>query len=247
MGKIDYRKREDVAPLRSTELDICIVTYNRPFYLKRCIWSILAATSVRHKIFVIDDNSTDGETRPFIKDMHKRGLIHDYIFNEKNNGTARNFNDIITRSTSKLFVMANDDMYFHRWWDFAVLDTYKKFDDCGIVSFYDYTRYGVDKGVEKIDDYTFRVLRTGLGCSLVTRELFEKVGGFSLPHNHLMGYLATPFCVKTSKVKIKRNKHYATIPNYATHMDLSACRLNERVAEEENGYADHRRLFKRAK
>lgn len=246
MEKIDYRNKEQTDPLKRA-IDICIVTYNRPFYLKKCIWSILASTSVKHRIFVIDDNSTDGETVPFIKDMHKRGLIHEYILNTENRGTAKNFNKIIGVSDSNPFVMANDDMYFHRWWDFAVLDIYNKHDDCGIVSFYDYTRYNLDEGVEQVDSNTLMVPRTGLGASLINRELFDKVGGFFLPEGRLMGFLATRFCVDSSKVRIRRNKHYSTIPHYATHMDLPSSKLNDREKEEQNGYAEHRRLFKKQK
>lgn len=208
------------------QIDICIVTYNRLEYLKKCINSIIASTSIKYRIFVIDDGSIDG-TKEWLIKQQNRGLIFDVILNKKNLGTATNFNIVIDKSTTPFFVMCNDDMYFHRYWDFAVMDIINKHDDCGIVSFYDYTRYNLDDGVSKVDDLTLMVPRTGLGSAILNRDLFNKSGKFILPEGAKMGYFATPFCVRCSKTEIKRNKHYATIPNYVTNMDVSKSKLNE--------------------
>lgn len=227
-------------------VDICIVTYNRPFYLEKCIWSIAASTKMQHRVFVIDDNSTD-RTPDLIRVLKERGLIHTYISNKVNRGTAYNFNRIIEASESPVFVMANDDMWFHRGWDDAVFEIYNNYEDAGLVSFYDYSRYNLDEGVEKVGYFVRRVVRSGLGATLVNRALFKDVGGFYLPNGRLMGYLATPFCKKAEASSCDRSKHYATIPHYATHMDMPHCKLNERDILEKNGYADHRRLYKRRK
>ncbi len=213
-------------------IDICVVTYNRLVYLQKCINSIIASTSVKYNLYVIDDSSTDGSVE-WLKKMEKDGKIHHLVLNNKNKGTANNFNEIIRLSKSKVFVMANDDMYFHRYWDLAVIEIMSKFNDCGIVSFYDYARYNLDEGVEKINDNTLKVPRTGLGATLMTREIFELTGGFYLPEGKKMGYFATPFCVKSGKVNITRNKHYGTIPNYAIHMDDPSSKLNERKVLDE--------------
>jgi len=207
-------------------LDICIVTYNRLEYLKKCVHSILASTSVKYRIFVIDDNSSDG-TKEWLAKQKKRNLIHEIIFNKKNLGTAKNFNLIIDASNSPFFIMCNDDMYFHRYWDFAIMDVINKNKNCGIVSFYDYTRYSLDEGVVQIDESTLKVPRTGLGASAIFRNLFETSGKFILPENAKMGFFATPFCNRCSNTKIERNLHYATVPNYVTNMDVSKSKLNE--------------------
>jgi glycosyltransferase involved in cell wall biosynthesis len=208
-------------------IDICVVTYNRLEYLKKCIHSILAATSMKYRIFVIDDGSTDGTTE-WLEKQKNKGLVFDVILNKKNLGTATNFNIVIDKSTSSYFVMCNDDMYFHRHWDFAVMDVINKNNDCGIVSFYDYTRYTLDDGVTKIDETTLQVPRTGLGAAIINRELFNKSGKFILPKGAKMGYFATPFCTRCSNIDFNRNKHYATIPNYVTNMDIPNSKLNER-------------------
>ena len=208
-------------------IDICIVTYNRLIYLEKCINSIIASTTFKYRISVIDDSSNDG-TQEWLQHMKDRGLIHNVIFNKTNQGTANNFNEIIDSTNSKYFVMCNDDMYFHRYWDYAVLDIITTYDDCGIVSFYDYTRYNFDEGVEKLNETTLKVPRTGLGASIINREVFDMSGKFILPDGAKMGYFATPFCNRFSKVNHKRNKHYGTVPNYVIHMDISSCKLNEK-------------------
>lgn len=207
-------------------IDICVVTYNRLEYLKKCVNSIIASTKINYRIFVVDDGSTDG-TKEWLETQKNKGLIYDIVLNKTNIGTAKNFNLIIDKSTSDFFVMCNDDMYFHRHWDFAVMDIINKHEDCGIVSFYDYTRYNLDEGVSKVNETTLMVPRTGLGSAILYRDLFNKSGKFILPEGAKMGYFATPFCIRCSKTEIKRNKHYATIPNYVTNMDVPNSKLNE--------------------
>lgn len=216
-------------------MDICIVTYNRLIYLERCVWSLIAA-SKQVRIFIIDDASTDG-TREWLIKMKLRGLIHKHILRDTNQGTAKNFNSVIRASDSDYFMMCNDDMYFHRGWQEATNDIIEDYADAGIVSFYDYTRYRLDGGIP-LSDKVWRVVRTGLGASVMYRKLFDATGGFVLPHGRLMGFFATPFCKRAKNTRITRNNHYATIPNYAIHMDILSCPLNEKDTLEE--YIKHR-------
>jgi len=223
------------------KLDICIVTYNRLEYLKKCIWSIIASTSCQYRIFVIDDHSPL-DTQEWLISMQERRLIHTIILNDKNLGTATNFNKIIDASDSDWFVMANDDMYFYRYWDCACLDIINHYKDCGLVSFYNYTRYNLDPGVEKLN-HVLRVPRTGMGATLVLRDLYEQAGKFNLPKHKIMGFFASKFCQAASKVALGRNRHYATVPHYAAHMDLNDSKLCERKYQKD--YIAHRQEHKR--
>lgn len=211
----------------SQKIDICVVTFNRLTYLKKCIWSIIASTTIPHRIFVIDDNSTDG-TKQWLLEMRNRGLIHAISLNEAGMGTARCFNSIIKATEGEWFVMLNDDMYFYRWWDLIGLKIIKEQEDCGIVSFYDYTRLSKDQGVEQISKDLQRVVRTGLGAIFLNRKLYKSVGGFNLPGGRLMGFFATKFCNNLLKSNLARHKIYCPVPHYALHMDNPFCRMNER-------------------
>ena len=205
-------------------IDIVISTYNRHSYLYKCVWSIIATTKTPYRLIVIDDCSSD-ETTNFLTGMKDRGLL-EYHRNEKNLGTSKTLNKGISLVNSEWFVMANDDMYFYRGWDTEVLRI-SKIKDCGIVTFFDYTRM---KFVKKrvIDDKTIEIKSSGLGACLINKELFYKSGCFNLPKGKKMGFFASSFCDKSLKTRLIRNKHYATTPNYAHHMDLNNSKMCER-------------------
>jgi len=151
--------------------------------------------------------------------MEDCGKIDLIIINKTNIGSAKSFNRILSEVKTDWFVMACDDIYFHRGWDENVIETINTFNDAGLVSFFNYTRLTFDKGVEKVSDKAWRLLRTGLGATAIKTELFNQTNGFVIPGDFKMGYFTTPFCIEISKVNMKRNKHYITIPSYATLMD----------------------------
>ena len=216
-------------------IDIVVVTFNRLPYLKKCIASIVASTEVPYRIFVYDDLSSDG-TQEWLLKMRNRGVVDALILSKINQGTAIAFNDIIKSTTSDWFAMCNDDMYFHRGWDIACLDMVNRYEQCGVINFFDYSRYELDDNVTKIADDVYDIPRAGLGSAFVSRVAFNKAKGFILPKGKKMGYMTTPFCERIKK-------HYSilgTIPHYATNMDVVGCTLNEFEYIDKNGYFDTR-------
>jgi len=199
-------------------IDICVVTYNRLEYLKLCVWSILASTTIPYRLFVISDNSTDG-TNAWLLEMKKLGKIDEVIINSENLGSAESFNRVIRATSSEYFVMACDDIWFHRGWDTASLSILNKFNDCGIVTFFNIPQLKSYDQSTKIDETTHKIQATGLGASIVSRKLYDAVGKFSLPANLKMGYFAGPFCGKANKTKLVRRNQYVTVPEYAVQMD----------------------------
>lgn len=199
----------------SLPIDICISTFNRKVYLEKCINSILASTSVKHRIIVHDDGSSDG-SKEWLKNMQNRNKIYKVI--EGKVGTAEALNKAVEYSDSEIVVIANDDMYFHRYWDLSVMDAFTKFKDCGIVTFYNYTRVNLD-GFEKTKSNFLKIQRSGMACTAISRELFNNCGGFNLPKGSRMGYFASSFCEKVISCNFNRKFHYFPVPSYATHMD----------------------------
>jgi len=208
-------------------MEICIVTSNRLEYLKKCIWSIIASTSGEYQIHVVNDNSSDG-TNEWLDDMVARELIYKVTHNNPNKGTANNFNALIKGTKGDWVTIANDDMWFHRGWDKVARGVADRCGDCGIVSFYDYQRIGVDEGVERNEGVAWRVLRTGLGASYINRESFNAAGKFQLPPGKIMGYFATPFCNKLRNSNVARKRVYHLATPMAIHMDFPQNKLNER-------------------
>lgn len=217
-------------------IDIVIVTYNRLPYLQKCVWSILASTTVDYRLFVIDDCSTDGVTAEWLVGMRNAKKIHAIELNKKNQGTDYCFNTIIAATEGDWFVMCNDDMWFHRGWYEECIRIREKHSDCAIVSFYDYSRLELDDGVEDLGD-ELRVLRTGLGASIVKRKYFKLASGFNIPTGKKMGFMATPFC---ARVNNGGGRIYAPKQAGVTNMDVLGCPLNEFQHADESGYFDHR-------
>lgn len=203
---------------RYNSIDICITTFNRLSYLQKCINSILATKKIKGKIIVHDDGSDDGSLK-WLKMMEKRGKI-DKVLSGKL-GTAKAFNSAFNETTSKLVLFSNDDMYFYRFWDYAILNIFNKAKNCGIVTIYDYARVSLDKNnVDHNNDFS-EIFRSGMGCSAVRSDIFKAVKGFNLQGNNKMGYFATSFCnkVKNMEKNFPFVKHYLTTPNFAVHID----------------------------
>ena len=154
-------------------LDICIVTYNRLEYLKLCVWSILASTTVEYRLFVISDNSTDG-TNEWLLEMKDLGKIDEVIINSENLGSAESFNRVIRATSSDYFVMTCDDMWFHRGWDTAGLEILNKFKNSGIVTFFNFPINNKDSQLKRVSDKAYFRQSTGLGSSIISRALLIK-------------------------------------------------------------------------
>lgn len=220
------------------QIDICIGTFNRLPYLQKCIWSIIASTSVPHRILVLNDKSND-DTIIWLEEMKQRKLLH-YLTNGIQLGTAETLNKIIDASNSRWFVFANDDMYFHRFWDFISANIAMCYDDCGAISLYNYTALKVGTNSQAMSDTVLKVKVTGLGATFMYRDLWKQTGGFFLPTTQKMGFFASDFCKSMVKTNIKRKCLYMPLPPYVTHMDMPACKLNEREYSNKVGYSSFR-------
>jgi glycosyltransferase involved in cell wall biosynthesis len=227
-------------------IDIVVATYNRFLYLKKCVHSILASTQIPFRLIVGDDNSPD-HIKQWLVWMRKRKKIDALILNKINVGSADNFNRLIENTNTPWFVMLGDDVWVHRGWDYACMDIILQHDDCGIVSFYDFTGIRFDVGVwKRVGDYALKGGCTGLGCSMFSKELWEKAGKFRLSSNKKMGFFTSRFCKKAFKLKnIVRNQLYTTIPHYGNNMDRRICKLEEIHETIESGYIWHRIMNKR--
>ena len=88
---------------------ICVTTFNRKELLEQCLKSILEQSYTDFEVIVIDDCSTDPslDLVEHLDDVRLR-----YIYNEKNQGLARNRNRAIAEARGKYFTFLDDD---DRW------------------------------------------------------------------------------------------------------------------------------------
>jgi glycosyltransferase involved in cell wall biosynthesis len=202
--------------------------------------SIIAGTTYPYKLWVIDDCSKDG-TKEWLVEQRSAKKVDAIILNKSNIGTVKCFNKIISTAPGNWVVFANDDMWFHRYWDWACMDIAITFDDCGAISFYNYTNNKVMKAIRAGVN---KAVSTGLGATMIYRNTWDKMGGFNLG-GKLMGFFASKFCIGMSRLRIKRKIIYCPVPHYATNMDMASTKLNETKYSLEIGYLPHRWHHKR--
>jgi len=212
-----FKGRYGAVPLK-----IVIVTYNRLAYLQKCIASIHGSTTIPYEIIVMDDGSTDG-TIEWLLQQRKRRKVTALILNNRF-GTAQCFNMGIIAANSQWTIIANDDMYFHRWWDFAGLYVLNTEVDAATLTIYDYTNHS---GIIQVKKEYDQVTGTGLGAAFVRTKSWEEAGQFKIKEGKKMGFFAGTFCGKVHKWATHK-QHFITRPNWVHHMDLPTSKLSER-------------------
>ena len=91
-------------------LSICIPTYNRCQYLRKCLVSIASCEGLNYseiEICVSDNNSTD-DTADVIK-VFSKDLNIKYFHQEKNLGFGKNFINVVSMATGEFVWMIGDD------------------------------------------------------------------------------------------------------------------------------------------
>jgi len=113
------------------KISVLVFTYNRDFWIERCISSILNQDFKDFEIIVADNCSTDN-TEHIVKSIKDKRIT--YIKNEKNLGLPSSMNRAIKLVRSELiFLMADDDVMCPRALS-KVIDAFKRFPECEILT-----------------------------------------------------------------------------------------------------------------
>lgn len=96
---------------------LCILSYNRPQFLPRCIETARDA-GVPLEIIVHDDGSTDGELLSYLYQAHSDGLISTLILNAPgyNQGQGIALNRMFSMATGNPIVKIDHDLEFQPGW-----------------------------------------------------------------------------------------------------------------------------------
>lgn len=96
---------------------LCILSYNRPQFLPRCIETARDA-GVPLEIIVHDDGSTDGELLSYLYQAHADGLISTLILNAPgfNQGQGVALNRMFSMATGDPIVKIDHDLEFTPGW-----------------------------------------------------------------------------------------------------------------------------------
>ncbi len=200
------------------KIDVCIITYNRLEYLKLCVWSTIASTAIDYRLWVFDDNSSDG-TKEWLGEMKRLGKVDEVVINEENLGSAKTINKAVELTSSSIIGIISDDIWVHRGWDKACLEILETYEDCGLVSFWNYPIQKTRKAHKKINENVYKIQNIGVAGLMITRELYNYVGGYYLPDDLKMGYFSKSFNKKATQASIKRKYQYLTVPCYGEQMD----------------------------
>jgi GT2 family glycosyltransferase len=172
-------------------ISIVVLTHNRVGLLRKCVENVLLRTSARTQEIVVWDNASTDGTREYLESLvDDRFTVVHHDENLAMNGLAPAF-DVTTQP----YVIELDDDVVDapRDWDSALLDAYDALPDIGVLcaSIADneadsrsrYIRFMRDE----VGAYTpmeingINILKGPVGgaCTIVSRELYERAGGYT--------------------------------------------------------------------
>ena len=173
---------------------ILIPSFNNLNYLKLCLKSILNNSKKNHEIIIHVNEGSDG-TLEYVK---QNNLKH--TFSNKNVGLCTAINSAAKLSSTQYILYAHDDMYFCPGWDQHLINEVNKI---GHNNFYlsgtmiepnsGHIVFNCGENIETFDEKKllsnynnlnfYNHQGTHFAPHLVTKELWNKVGGFSEEFN----------------------------------------------------------------
>jgi GT2 family glycosyltransferase len=169
---------------------VVVLTYNRAHLLQRCVADVLGRASPKTQEIVIWDNASDdgtGEYLAGIEDARIRVVRH-----PENIGTNA-YAPVVALTKAPYIVEVDDDVIeAPHGWDAILLDAFLKIPDIGYLvadlkedpndSAYQYLKFAKEERKvftrKEIDGVTILEGPTGGGCSMTSREVYDRVGGF---------------------------------------------------------------------
>ena len=163
------------------EIELAFITYNRLYYTRKALESILVDESVRFGLTIWDNGSTDG-TVEYLKREVSDGRIRDVVFSEENVGQTAAVNAIWGRSKANLLGKLDNDCIVSPGWTRKLSQAHRDIGKLGVVACWHLGREDFDeqRAGAKIQQFGgHRVLRHPWTCGtgvLVKREVFERMG-----------------------------------------------------------------------
>jgi GT2 family glycosyltransferase len=152
-----------------------MVTYNRLYFTKEAIDSVLTHTQFPHVLTVVDNNSTDG-TQEYLKELHDAGKFKNLVLLPENIGVAKASNLAWQLENFKYYMKYDNDISFNSGcWLTPMIEILEKAPDIGIIG---YSFEGWNPGICKINDCEVRVREGNIGgaCVVIPERTREKIG-----------------------------------------------------------------------
>ena len=179
-------------------ISIVIPTYNNLDYLKLCLKSLEKNSSFKHEIIIHINDGSDG-TLNFIKTNNYKYTTSDY-----NIGLCSSINKAAKLVSNRYILYSHDDMYFCPNWDKVLLDEVKSLNHDNFYlsgtmiepnSGHIVCDFGINLDTFKEDELLSKYKSinfydhqgTHFAPHLVSKKMWEKVGGFSEEFNPGIG------------------------------------------------------------
>ena len=176
------------------KVSIIIPTYNQLQFTKECIESLYAYTKIPFELIIIINNKNDG-TVELLNEFSKSNSNIKMILNNGNMGFPVSINQGIKESIGEYVLILNNDVVVTEYWLETLLDIAKNNKSIGIVGPISNEVSGVQKdkeadykSIEEMHLYAAKIReknknkvmhfsRVAFLCTLIKRELLEKIGG----------------------------------------------------------------------
>jgi GT2 family glycosyltransferase len=169
---------------------IVVLTHNRAHLLERCVEDVLLRTSDATKEIIIWDNASDDGTREYLGTARDSRI--QIVHHPENIGTNA-YARAVELTASPYIVEVDDDVIeAPHGWDQTLLEAFLQIPKIGYLvadlkedpndSAYLYLKYAKEERKvftrKEIGGFTILEGPTGGGCSLTSREIYDRVGGF---------------------------------------------------------------------
>jgi GT2 family glycosyltransferase len=169
---------------------IVVITHNRLDLLRRCVENVLARTSEKTKEIVVWDNASEDGTREYL-DALQDTRLHT-VHHPENIGMNAYAQAISLTSQDYLVELDDDVIEAPPRWDETLLDAYVRIPSLGYLaanlvddpndSASQYIKYLREQRSayrrREIDGIPILEGPTGGSCTMTSRELYQRVGGF---------------------------------------------------------------------
>ncbi len=169
---------------------VIVLTHNRAHLLERCVEDVLWRVSEKTQEIIIWDNASDDGTREYLEGVH--GPRIQVIRHSENIGTNA-YAPAVKLTKAPYIVELDDDVIeAPHGWDAILLDAFLKIPQIGYLvadlkedpndSAYRYLKYAKEERKvftrKEVNGVTILEGPTGGGCSMTSREIYDRVGGF---------------------------------------------------------------------
>lgn len=216
---------ENEALIREPLVNLCITTFNRLDYTKRCISSILETTrddETPFMITVIDNGSTDN-TQDYLKELRGEGKIDTLILLKENIGIAKaqNIGWKLFEDTPYTGKIDNDIVFNKKGWLDAIINTFVYTDKIGALG-YQCADDGANYPIVEENGIKYKSKQGNLGgaCCFIPKKIIDIIGFF----NENLGLYGEEDCLIGEKVMIAGYRNAYMLDNKTiTHLPDPPC------------------------